>query len=98
METEGSTCYERMEYMEGENVTYRVTAETKRTNEYGEVITYGIKGVDERNDECHELADISTNYSLVKYICELLINYHVSLVHMVDIISDALYESEALFA
>lgn len=77
------------------HVSYEIFAEQKEYEGYGNVIVYGIRGIDEF--EKKEIPAISTNYYFVERLMGALKKYGVSIVHMADVITDALFERELAY-
>ncbi len=76
-------------------VEYEITAERRNYEDYGDVVVYGIRG--RMTDEEREIPAVSPNYHFVKRLWKALMQHQVSLIHMADVIADALYERELAF-
>lgn len=76
-------------------VEYEITAELRNYEDYGDVVVYGIRGT--MTDEEREIPAVSSNYQFVKQLWKALRKHQVSLIHMADVITDALYERELAF-
>lgn len=75
---------------------YRVIANVLETETSRNIVSYGLQGQAMENDEVEELTirDVSTNYFFVEMLRKVLIQEGVALVHMRDVIEDALYKIE----
>ncbi len=73
-------------------VDYLVFAEKEQHEGMDNVVTYGIQGV--CGNEQQRIHSISSNYWMVKKLSDTLKRCEVSLVHMVDVITDAIMENE----